>query len=286
MAGRPSAYPVGELFARSRVAQRVENVAKIILTVHSVLEISLAVLQCAFRSETLELSSSLTAIVPERESARGTLYLLHGLSDDDSMWVRQTNIERYASTRGLAVVMPQVHRSYYSDEVHGGAYWSFLSDELPRLVERVFNVPAARESTFVAGLSMGGYGAMKWALRHPEHFGAAASLSGALGLAARTIPGPGSLDARLWDRIFDNRSIVGGADDVLALLDPIADMGDAPALYVCCGVDDPLFHENETFVRAAQERGIPVQVDFGPGAHTWDYWDREIEKVVDWLPVP
>lgn len=256
------------------------------LTRYSVLEIYVAVLQCAFRSETLELSTSLTAIVPERDAVRGTLYLLHGLSDDDSMWVRQTSIERYATARGLAVVMPQVHRSYYSNEVHGGAYWSFLSEELPRLVERVFNLPSARDRTFVAGLSMGGYGAVKWVLRHPERFSAAASLSGALGLAARTRPGPGSLEPRLWDRIFDNRSIVGGADDVLALLDPIADMRDAPALYVCCGVDDPLFHENKTFVRTAQERGVSVQVDFGPGAHTWDYWDREIEKVVNWLPVP
>jgi S-formylglutathione hydrolase FrmB len=250
------------------------------------LEIQVAVLHCAFRSDILELSTSLTAIVPERVAARGTLYLLHGLSDDDSMWVRQTSIERYASARGLAVVMPQVHRSYYSDEVHGGAYWSFLSDELPRVVERVFNIPSSRDRSFVAGLSMGGYGAMKWALRYPERFAAAASLSGALGLAARTRPGPGSLDAGLWDRIFDNRSIDGGADDVLALLQPVANLPDAPALYVCCGVDDPLFYENETFVRVADEMQIPVRVEFGPGAHTWDYWDREIEKVIAWLPVP
>jgi S-formylglutathione hydrolase FrmB len=96
------------------------------------------------------------------------LYLLHGLSDDDTAWLRRTSIERYVSELGLAVVMPQVHRSFYSDELHGLRYWTFLSDELPQLVDSFFHVSTRREDTFVAGLSMGGYGALKWALRQPS----------------------------------------------------------------------------------------------------------------------
>lgn len=243
-----------------------------------------------FRSEVLELSTSLSLLIPEG-APRGvtghpTLFLLHGLSDDDSMWVRQTSIERYAAERGLAVVMPQVHRSYYSDEVHGGDYWAFLSDELPRLLSHAFRLTSDPAERFVAGLSMGGYGAMKWALRKPGAFGAAASLSGALGLAQRTVGGPGTLDPRLWDAIFDSRSIVGTDDDVVALLRARARGGDTiPPLYVCCGTEDALFPENQAFIAAAAEEGVPLEVSLGPGAHEWAYWDARIREVVDWLPL-
>ena len=111
------------------------------------------------------------------------LYLLHGLSDDDTIWLRRTSIERYVAPLGLAVVMPQVHRSFYTDEAHGNRYWTFLSEELPELVHHFFRLSRRREDTFVAGLSMGGYGALKWALREPERFAAAASMSAAADVA-------------------------------------------------------------------------------------------------------
>src|SRR3712207_8083321 len=90
-----------------------------------------------------------------------TLYLLHGLSDDDTIWLRRTSIERYAAPLGLAVVMPQVHRSFYADQAYGGRYWSFLSEELPGLVASLFRVSDRREGTFVAGPSVGGHGGFK-----------------------------------------------------------------------------------------------------------------------------
>src|SRR5688572_8749608 len=153
----------------------------------------MALIHCDFFSETLELSTSMTVLLPQQtrtqigmagagagEHGAPVLYLLHGLSDDHTIWQRRTSIERYAAPLGLAVVMPAVHRSFYTDERHGGRFWAFLSDELPALVGEFFRVSARREDTYVAGLSMGGYGAFKWALRQPERFAAAASMSGAL----------------------------------------------------------------------------------------------------------
>jgi putative tributyrin esterase len=243
-----------------------------------------------FRSEVLELSTSLTVLVPDGppRGATGhpTLFLLHGLSDDDTMWVRQTAIERYAAQRGIAVVMPQAHRSYYSDEAHGGDYWTFLTDELPTLLDQVFRFSTDPGERFVAGLSMGGYGAMKWALREPGAFAAAASLSGALGLAQRTVGGPGTLDPRLWDAIFDSQSIVGTDDDVVALLQRRAVAGDVlPELYVCCGTEDALYAENVRFVGAAEAAGVALTTSFGPGVHEWAYWDQRIRDVIEWLPL-
>src|SRR5919199_4817483 len=156
----------------------------------------MALLRCDFFSDALSLSTSMTVILPQQTSTQiglvgavgdeppPVLYLLHGLSDDDTIWLRRTSIERYVAPLGLAVVMPQVHRSFYRDEAYGGKYWTFVSEELPELVRRFFRVSQTRDDTFVAGLSMGGYGALKLALRQPERFAAAASLSGALDVVA------------------------------------------------------------------------------------------------------
>ncbi len=259
----------------------------------------MAVMRCDLYSEVLEMSTSMTVVIPENHVARGeppapvdglhpTLYLLHGLTDDDTAWLRRSSIERHASTAGVALVIPQVHRSYYSDEAHGLRYWTFLSRELPEIAGRLFRLSPRPERTFVAGISMGGYGAFKWALREPHQFAAAISLSGALGLAARLRDDEpaGQLDPRLWDRIFDNRPIAGTPDDPLWLLrDAAAAHRPLPALWVGCGTDDPLYQENVAFLRVAEELRVPVTARFGPGAHTWDRWDADLAEVMAWLPL-
>src|SRR3954451_16849323 len=133
----------------------------------------MALLRCDFFSDVLGLSTSMTVILPQSTSAQigmsgsagsgapPVLYLLHGLSDDDTTWLRRTSIVRYVAPLGLAVVMPQVHPSFYTDQAHGGRYWTFLSEELPAVVSSLFRITDRREDTFVAGLSMGGYGAFK-----------------------------------------------------------------------------------------------------------------------------
>jgi putative tributyrin esterase len=254
----------------------------------------MALVRCDFFSDVLGLGVSMTVILPQATSTRigvtgaagtdghPTLYLLHGLSDDDTIWLRHTSIERYVAPLGLAVVMPAVHRSFYADERHGHRYWTFLSEELPELVGSFFRVSDRREDTFVAGLSMGGYGALKWALRQPERFAAAASLSGALDLARlRGEGGRGPVDAHLFDRVFGDR--LGGSDDDLFSLLGKADPATLPRLYLCCGTEDHLYPHSVDFADAARARGIPLTVDYGPGDHDWAYWDARIVDVLAWL---
>ncbi|HEY9528971.1 MAG TPA: alpha/beta hydrolase-fold protein, partial [Anaerolineales bacterium] len=130
-----------------------------------------------FFSETLILGCTMLVLLPQRpltevqkkpQKKFRTLYLLHGRSDDHAAWQRQTSIERYVEGLNLAVVMPAVHRSFYTDMMHGGKYWQFISEEVPAVVHSLFPVSSARKDNFVAGLSMGGYGAFKLALTHPE----------------------------------------------------------------------------------------------------------------------
>ncbi|MER7420824.1 alpha/beta hydrolase family protein [Micromonospora peucetia] len=256
----------------------------------------MALMRCDFHSESLGVSTSMTVILPQRTSSQigltgnaaagdpPVLYLLHGLSDDDTIWLRRTSIERYVAPLGLAVVMPQVGRSFYTDEEHGNRYWTFLGTELPRVCHEFFRLSTRREDTFVAGLSMGGYGAVKWALRDPGRFAAAASLSGALDVANRRDHPTAPLDPGVWHTVFGERTVPGTDDDLVALLDKAAG-GDLPALYVACGTEDFLYEDNLTFVAAARERDVPLTVDFSPGTHDWAYWDAKIQDVLAWLPL-
>ena len=255
----------------------------------------MALLRVDFSSEVLAVGTSMTVLLPQRASTQiglvghdteappPVLYLLHGLTDDDTAWIRYTSIERYAAARGLAVVMPQVHRSFYADEVHGSRFFAFLSEELPAVVSSFFRVSTRREDTFVAGLSMGGYGALKWALREPTRFAAAASLSGALDVAGMQQHDDRPHIVELLGRVF-GRPLAGTEDDLLHLVAAAGDRA-LPRLLLRCGTEDPLLAANERFVAACREHDVDLDAGFGPGAHEWGYWDTQIQAVLDWLPL-
>jgi len=202
----------------------------------------MALIHCNFYSETLRLACSMNVILPQppflgakggrRRKLYRTLYLLHGLSDDHTIWQRRTSIERYAVSYNLAVVMPDAQRSFYTDMARGLPYWTFLSEELLALARSFFPLSDAREENFVAGLSMGGYGAFKLALRCPDKFAAAASLSGALdvaGLAGRERERD-PLGRRELENIFgDPSGIAGSSSDLFFLAQEVA-RSDGPKL--------------------------------------------------------
>jgi putative tributyrin esterase len=249
----------------------------------------MAVLTCDFFSESLMVGTSITVVLPqETEEQIGllderlpgsppVLYLFHGLSDDHTAWTRYTSIERYAAARGLAVVMPAAGRSFYADEAQGHRYWTYVSEELPRVVGQFFNVSQEPADTFVGGLSMGGYGALKLALTHPDRFAAAAALSG--GIDVREIarrPERRELLHRVWG------GTVPPEADLFALLDRADHV---PPLHLSCGTDDVLYDACVRFADAATAAGVDVTTDFRPGGHVWSLWDAVIQDVIAWLPV-
>jgi S-formylglutathione hydrolase FrmB len=257
----------------------------------------MALINCDFFADTLGTSCSMTVILPQsvkrqigldgRSSGEGgcpVLYLLHGLSDDHTIWLRRTSIERYAAPLGLAVVMPAAGRSWYANIPEGGDYWDFISRELPSLVESFFPVSRRREDTFVAGLSMGGYGAFKLALRHPERFSRAASLSGVMDIAH-----PRGWSEQVYrpefPRIFPSaESVRGSDDDLFHLLESAVRSGrPMPSLFQCCGAGDWLIEDNRRFRRHADGLGCDLTYEESPGGHEWGYWDAGIQRVLSWL---
>ena len=153
----------------------------------------MALLHVDFFSDVLGMSMNMDVLLPQQtqgqigmegKAAQGkykTMYLLHGMSDDQTIWQRRTSVERYVSKLGIAVVMPTTHLAFYTDTTYGMRYWTFISRELPEICRGFFpQMSGEREDTLAAGLSMGGYGAWKLGLGASETFGAAASLSGAL----------------------------------------------------------------------------------------------------------
>lgn len=249
-----------------------------------------------YYSETLEIDVSVNVILPEtRVMAQQegkplpTLYLLHGLSDDHTHWVRQTRLEFYARKYRLAIIMPCVNRSFYTDMKRGAKYFTFVSEELPRVMEMYFPLSSRREDRFAAGLSMGGYGAMKLGLLCPEKYAAVASLSGAVEMEAdffrHSVQKDDAFLRELTD-IFGPFEEFMQSDNCLTRVAERLDPAKAPRMYMACGTADFLFDSNEDFVRRFGEK-FSIRYDTEEGAaHTWDFWDRQIEKVLAWLNVP
>jgi putative tributyrin esterase len=262
----------------------------------------MAFLECRFFSESLRLSCAMNVILPQATQAqigmkgkvRGkkhpVLWLLHGMSDDYTIWARRTSIERYAAEMGLAVIMPSVNLSWYQDMASGPAYGTFLREELPAIAQSFFPLSAARRDNFVAGLSMGGYGAFLLALSQPGRFAAAASLSGALdaaAIAAKRVKLDTHSHHVFHSAFGDIRKIPGSSADLFALAKKRIRAGaKLPALYACCGTADHLLSDNRAFVAHAKKIGLPLDYEehVGPG-HSWDYWDRQIQRVLEWLPL-
>lgn len=234
----------------------------------------MAFITCGFFSDVLGQMVEFKAIFPDKRAENvKVLYLLHGLSDDHTCWSRNTAIERYAnSTNDLMVVMPNVARSFYTDMAYGRKYYTYVTEELPAFVQRMFNVSGARENTYVAGLSMGGYGAFKLALRNPDKYCAAASFSGVLDIS--------DFENR-EDRTTEHKLVFGNDHDLahsvenpLYLLDTVGDV--KPKLFQACGTEDFLYSENQTFKNKIEKMDFDYYYTECPGEHTWDFWDKHI----------
>ena len=224
----------------------------------------MAFLDVQYHSESLAKACSMQIILPERaREPYPVMYLLHGLSDDHTIWHRRTRIEWYVRELPLAVVMPDGGRSFYCDAVNGPAHESHIIKDVIGFVDAHFNTQAERSGRVINGLSMGGYGAMKLALRFPDMFCSTVSHSGALKAGHRQL---GS-DLEKESRLIYGENPTGGKDDPWAIAQRI-DRDKLPAIRIDCGLDDFLLEDNRAFHEHLNKLSIPHEYEEFPGAHS------------------
>jgi len=237
----------------------------------------MAVCTMHFWGQALQKQCSMNLILPESAKAKKPyclLILLHGLSDDHTIWLRRTSLDRYVADLPLVVAMPDGGRSFYCDAVDGPAYEQHIMKDVLGFVEKYLPVRKNRSARAIGGLSMGGYGSMKLALKYPRVFASVVSHSSSFGFAHD--PRRGENPA--WKRIVGDRA-AGGKDDVFAIAEKL-DPSKAPAIRFDCGKQDRLLDGNRRFHKHLTSLGIRHQCREYPGAHTWDYWDEHIQEAL------
>lgn len=267
----------------------------------------MAIIQVNFMSNTLWRSVPIQVILPvDKLTPDGTLpapkkfktlYLMHGLLGNYTDWVSGTRIQRWAEERDLAVVMPSGDNSFYVDRpASNNRYGAFIGEELVEITRRMFPLSDKREDTFIGGLSMGGFGAMRNGLKYHDTFGAIICLSGALHILedmdkiASRKEGVDNLsfeecmfgplpEAALSDK---NPRVLADHLGKVKLEDPSVAL---PRIYMACGTEDRLIPHSRTYRKLLEDNGFDVTYEEGPGNHNWDFWDSYIKKAIDWLPL-
>jgi putative tributyrin esterase len=265
----------------------------------------MAFFQCNFYSQSLYMNTNIGVIIPTPIPEEvyikkdynyfkpgvkyKTIFLFHGAYGDYSDWMRFTGIERYAQAHRVAVVMPSVSNSYYLNMYRGERYLTYVTEELPAFVRTIFPLSDKREDNYTAGLSMGGYGALKVALTKPESFSCTASLSGAIDLISDVkdmLSQKEQSSFRLNDIFANPLDIENTDNDLFYLLKKLLEKGaPIPKLFISCGVDDILYPIHLTAKQKFSKLNLDVHFEEHPGAHDWNYWDKHIQRVLDWLPL-
>lgn len=261
----------------------------------------MAILKCNYISAVLNYPTEVYVILPimadvlaqqgkslekiyNSEKKLKTLYLLHGANDDPSCYIRKTSVERYAEEKGIAVIIPTARNSFYTNMEHGQDYYTFISKEIPLFARSILPLSDKREDNYIAGLSMGGYGAMKIALKNPEQYCAVASMSGVLDIETE-VHKLQSKNIKLSDVFEDLTKLKDSENDVLFLLKKAKENKiDIPKIYQACGTEDFLYEANCTFKKLAEVL-FPDRFTYeeSKGGHEWDFWDRHLKKIIDWL---
>lgn len=220
------------------------------------------------------------------------VYLLHGYTDDYSKWLRLTSIERYANEMGIAVVMPDAGKSFYADMAYGDPYFTHITQEIPEYVQKWFPISDEKDFNFVAGLSMGGYGAMKLAVNCPNQFKAVGTFSGALALA-QTATQEMPDEAEEWLKrskrdaflaFGDMTKVEKSMNDVFWMLSELKRQEqEIPNIYVSCGTDDFIYEQTVAFSAHLKALKIPFTYFEEPETHNWGFWDREVLKFLKWI---
>ena len=264
----------------------------------------MAQMQVNFYSNSLMRTATVNVIIPtDKRTNLGqlaapakfpVLYLLHGILGNYTDWISGTTVQSLADTYNLCVVMPSGDNKFYVDSTKSGdLYGTFISEELPDFIERTFPVYTDREHTFLAGLSMGGFGTVVNGLKNPQKFGYLGMFSAALIknniINSRNTNVQDLLTKKNYETMLDLKNAKdyeGSVNDYDLLAEKLAASDEPkPKIWIACGTEDSLYPANEVFAKKLKERGDSVKWSKWKGKHDWIFWQECIVKFIPWLPL-
>ncbi len=238
-------------------------------------------------SEVLGMMTDIAVIIPDNGAARlengeyPVVYLLHGLSDNHSAWARRTQLDVYAEHTGFAIVMPEVQRGFYQNMDYGLPYFTYIREELPKICHKLFRVTNDPAHTYIAGLSMGGYGAMRCALTEPERYAKAACFSAVTDVKRFLFDNPCGMGAAELRSLFGDG--VKEDEDLFYLASQDRRF---PPILQCCGDEDFLVNDNRRFRDHVTALGLDHRYEEWSGVHDWRFWNTAIEKALAFFAEP
>ncbi len=271
----------------------------------------MAYLKLNIFSNVLEMATQVDVILPEKylygglqapvrkDGKHPVLYLLHGGGDDHSRWVRFTSLERYVTEYGLAVVMPNALVSRYTNMAYGWRFRDYIAEELPQIMASMFYLSDKQEDTYIAGLSMGGTGALTIGLSQPEKYAAIGVLSAGNWVAEKMYT-PDQMPPEIIKKRIRTNYICYGVEDTSVLLgNPEYDAfemarravekgGTLPRIFHAIGTEDHKYENAQITRRFFQELpGNPFGYSYfeGPGKHEWSFWDHWIREFLKWADI-
>ena len=212
-----------------------------------------------------------------------TIFLLHGMMDSGAQWVENTNVVRLAQDAGMALVIPSCGNNFYINTVYGANYSDFITQELMGFVRALFPLSEKREDNFLWGMSMGGYGALRFGLSYPEMFSKVISMSPTsdIEFSARFAGAMGVLPDYI---LGDWKKLTGSDLDLKVIAQKAAGSGTKlPKILVIIADQDHMVRDNEEFMNKLDELKIDNEFRTYPGEHTWRFWDEHVKECLDWL---
>lgn len=246
-------------------------------------------------SRSLMMETQLSVSLPKdgrqyvERGATKTLVLLHGISDNASGWARHSQVDYFAEQYDVAVLMPEVQRSFYQDMELGLAYYRYVAEELPALAAKLFNLSTRREDMMVAGLSMGGYGALRVAFGNPQAFSMCGAFSSACDLRymvehVAEFSGQGEIGTRQdkeYAACFGSDYVIPDDSDLFSLVERVSRQEPKPRVYMSCGTEDFIRAQSLKFRDFCRTLPLDFTFEEWSGEHTWDFWNPSLRKMLE-----
>ena len=250
------------------------------------------ILRGYFSSEILRMGTNIQFLFPEQEPRR-VVYLLHGLHGDQGTWLDRTMLPVYAAEYDAVFVIPEAGRSFYTDQLYGRKYFSYINEELPQVCKKMFGLAPARENTAVMGCSMGGYGALKLCLTFPQQYGFCGAISPAclyfediLSGLRKNAESYRKTGAEAEETLKDLYAIYGNNleyipdYDIVKLAKKFDDPKTAPKFYITCGTEDRLHEENIRFREDIKNIPFDLTYEEWSGKHDWYFFNEALRKTL------